>query len=254
MRRWTRAAAAVVTVAACSFTPLTNRVDLGSDDFVVFVGEGVDGNTDLFVSLASGGSVTQLTYTGSVEMLPRLSTEGGVLAFIRARDTTTSSPRALIMMNLLSASERRLDLPDDSGVPTALGWNADESAVYLRMPAGTWRIETPPAPMQMIPVPGPEMLVADTAVATWLGAARFAQAVPCPDGGVCVTGPRGDTTQIAPQGVSPLRWGADSIAWFEGDNLIVRGLGPGPARRVTWRRAPANPRDASYAAALRPNP
>ncbi len=254
MKRWTSAAAAVIAVAACSFTPLTNRVDLGSDDFVVFVGEGVDGNTDLFVSLASGGSVTQLTYTGSVEMLPRLSSDGGVLAFIRARDTTAGAPRALIVMNLLSASERRLDLPDDSGVPTALGWNADGTAVYLRAPTGTWRIAAPPAPLQMMSVTGPEMLIADTAVGTWLGAARFAEAVQCPDGGVCVTGPRGDTTKIAPQGASPLRWGADSIAWFEGDNLIVRGLGPGPARRVTWRRAPANPRDASYVGAVNRQP
>lgn len=254
MTRWTRAAAAVVAVAACSFTPLTNRVDLGSDDFVVFVGEGVDGNTDLFVSLASGGSVTQLTYTGSVEMLPRLSSDGGVLAFVRARDTTEKSPRALIMMNLLSASERRLDLPENSGVPTALGWNDDGTAVYLRQTTGTWRVAAPPAPLSMDAVTGAELLAADTAVGTWLGTARFAEAVPCPDGGVCVTGPRGDTTKIAPQGASALRWGADSIAWFEGDNLIVRGLGPGPARRVTWRRAPANPRDASYAGAVSHNP
>ncbi len=251
MKRWTSAAAAVIAVAACSFTPLTNRVDLGNDDFVVFVGEGVDANTDLFVSLASGGSVTQLTYTGSVELLPRLSPDGGVLAFVRARDTTAGSPRALIVMNLLSASERRLDLPDNSGVPTALGWSTDGAAVYLRMPAGTWRIAAPPAPQQLIAVTGAEMLVADTALGAWLGTARFAEAVSCPGGGVCVTGPRGDTTEIAPRGASPLRWGADSVAWFEGDNLIVRGLGPGPARRVTWRRAPNNPRDATYASALR---
>lgn len=251
MRRWIRAAAVGMTLTGCSFTPLTNRVDLGKDDFVVFVGEGVDGKTDLFVSLASGGSVTQLTYTGALEMLPRLSSDGGVLAFIRARDTTARSPRALIVMNLLSASERRLDLPDDSGTPTALGWNADGTEVYLRMPTGTWRVAAPPAPLEMIAVTGAELLVADTAVGTWLGAARFAEAVPCLGGGVCVTGPRGDTAAIAPRGTSPLRWGADSVAWFEGDNLIVRGLGPGPARRVTWRRAPNNPRDATYASALR---
>ncbi|MBA2292196.1 MAG: PD40 domain-containing protein [Gemmatimonadales bacterium] len=250
MRRWTRAAVTVTVLAAataCSFTPLTNRVELGSDDFVVFVGEGVDGNTDLFVSLSSGGSVTQLTYTGSVEMLPRLSPDGGVLAFFRSRDTTAGSPRALIVMNLLSASERRLDLPDGSGIPTALGWNADGTAIYLRLSTGTWRVAAPPAPQEMIAVTASELVAADTALGTWLGAARFAEAVACPGGGVCVTGPRGDTTEIAPQGAGPLRWGADSIAWFEGDNLIVRGLGPGSARRVMWRRAPANPREASYA-------
>lgn len=250
MKRWTSAAAAVIAVAACSFTPLTNRVDLGNDDFVVFVGEGVDGNTDLFVSLASGGSVTQLTYTGSVEMLPRLSPDGGVLAFFRSRDTTAGSPRALIVMNLLSASERRLDIPDGSGVPTALGWSADGTAVYLRLRTGTWRVAAPPAPQQLITVTGAELLAADTAVGTWLGTTRFAEAVLCPGGGVCVTGPRGDTIEIAPRGASPLRWGADSVAWFEGDNLIVRGLGPGPARRVTWRRAPNSPRDATYAPGL----
>ncbi len=254
MTRWLYLPAAMLAVAACSFTPLTNRVDLGNDDFVVFVGEGVDGRTDLFVSLASGGTVTQLTYTGSVESLPRLSANGDVLAFIRARDTAAASPRALIVMNLLSASERRIDVPAEAGPPTALGWSVDASTLYLRTSAGTWVVAAPPAPLELIAVADGDRAAADTALGAWLGTARFAQAVACPDGGVCITGPRGDTTMIAPEGRGAFRWGADSVAWFEGDNLIVRGLGPGSARRVTWRRAPANARDGSYAGAVNRKP
>ncbi len=252
---WPRAVALTAIVAAgvvgCSVSPIANRVKIGEEDFVVFAGDGVDGRSDLFVSLANGGTVTQLTFTTPLEMLPRLSPEGGVLAFVRARDSLPSSPRTLVVMNLLNGAERDIALPDSAGKPQALGWARELGVFYVRTDrATTWRVTTPPLALAVTSVPAGEQVAADSALATWLGEPRFARAVACPAGGVCVIGPSGDTTTLAANGQGVLRWGADSVAWFEGTDLIVRSLGPGPARRVLWRRVPARPREATYAAAM----
>ncbi len=237
--------AGALLLAACSFSPLTNRIKVGEDDIVVFVAEGVDGNTDLFISPTSGGTPTQLTYTGATEMLPRLSPDGGVLAFVRARDTLGGGAR-LIAMNLINGNERSVTLPGDVGRPVALGWGTGAGTLYLRTETGTWKADAPPAAFALARVADSDPS-ADTALAVWLGEPRFARAEPCAAGGVCVIGAGAATTTVARDGTGALRWGMDSVAWFEGPNLIVRGLGPGPARRVTWRKAPSRPRDATYA-------
>lgn len=236
---------ACALLAACSFSPLTNRIKVGDDDIVVFVAEGVDGNTDLFISPTAGGTPTQLTYTVAVEMLPRLSPDGGVLAFVRARDSLGGGAR-LIAMNLLNGNERSVTLPDDIGRPLALGWGTAPGSLYLRTTTGRWKADAPPAPFTVARLAGADP-AADTALAVWLGEPRFARAEPCAAGGVCVIGAAAETTIVSRDGTGALRWGMDSVAWFEGPNLIVRGLGPGPARRVTWRKAPERPRDATYA-------
>lgn len=236
---------ATLMVGACSFSPLTNRVKVGEEDLVVFVGEGVDGNTDLFVSPTAGGTPTQITYTVAVEMLPRFSVDGGALAFLRARDSAGGGAR-LIVMNMLNGNERSVTLPSDAGTPIALGWSAVPGVLYLRTSTGTWKAVAPPAPFTVERL-AESSAAADSALAVWLGDPRFALGMEC-GGAVCVVGAGGDTTVVARDGVGPLRWGMDSVAWFEQGNLIVRSLGPGPARRVTWRGAPSNARDATYAA------
>ena len=75
---------------------------------------------------------------------------------------------------------------------------------------------------------------------------RFARVITCASGGVCAVGPRVDTTVLSTAGRDPLRWGADSVAWFEGDGMVIRSIGPGTVRRMLWKRPPAHPRDGSY--------
>jgi hypothetical protein len=237
--------AALVVFAACSFSPLTNRIKVGEEDVVIFVGEGPDGNTDLFASNASGGTPTQLTYTVAVELLPRITSDGGVLAFIRSPDTTGVGGR-LVLMNLLNGNERSVALPDGIGTPTALGWSTAQDAIYLRTVNGTWRTAAPPARMTLTAVSGAALASADSALSVWLGEPRFARALQC-GSDVCAIGTGGDTMVLGRSASHPLRWGRDSVAWFERNNVIVRGLGPGPARRVTWRKAPRDARDATYA-------
>ena len=237
-------AALTLMIGACSFSPLTNRIKVGEEDIVVFVGEGADGNTDLFVSNTAGGTPTQLTYTVAVETLPRLTADGGMLAFVRARDAAGDGAR-LVVMNMLSATERSIELPASAGTPTALGWSPSGDALYVATSSAMWRTPAPPAALEISPVNSGDP-TADSSLTAWLGEPRFARAIPCGQS-VCVIGPSGDTTEIARGGSGGMRWGSDSVAWFEDNVLVVRGLGPGPARRVTWRKAPANARDATYA-------
>ena len=95
-------------VAACNLSPLSNRIKVGEEPIVVFIGEGVDGNTDLFVVPASGGSIMQLTFTPLHESMPRLNTRGDIVAFLRARDSAATTPTEVVIMNMLNGAERAL--------------------------------------------------------------------------------------------------------------------------------------------------
>ena len=246
-RRGLPIAAALAVASGCGFSPLSNHIKVGQEDIVVFVGEGITGSTDLFVSSAAGGTPTQLTFTVAAEVRPRITPDGGMLAFVRARDTAATTTPTLVVMNLVNASERSVELPDTAGAVINIGWSNDLQTIHVRTVKGNWKVTAPPTPMSVTPVPGADA-AADSALQVWLGEPRFARAIGCVDG-VCVIGASGDTASLAAHGRDPMRWGTDSVAWFENDDLIVRGLGPGPARRVTWRKAPANPRDATYSRA-----
>ncbi len=113
----TVALAAVAFVSACSFSPINHRIKIGEESFIVFVGEGIDHNTDLFAVPANGGSVAQITFTPLVEKGPRLSPTGEVVAFLRMRDTIPGTPRNVVLMNLLSGGEAAVALPADAGAP-----------------------------------------------------------------------------------------------------------------------------------------
>jgi hypothetical protein len=238
----------VLLLAACTLSPLQSRVDVGEDPFVLFLAEGTNGDTDLFVVEPGGGRVTRVTFTPLVEMSPRLSRQGGMVAFIRAADTTIASPRDVVVMNLINGAERKLDIPDNIGQPMRLAWSHDESALYLQTPTSTWRVAAPPAVTVAVEVAGAELVTADSAFAVMLGDPAFAVAAPCGSGGICVTGPNGEPNTLSTTGTGALRWGNDSLAWFDNDVLVVRPLGPGPARQVEWAAGQVrNPREASYA-------
>jgi hypothetical protein len=246
--RATAAIAAVALVSGCSFSPINHRVKVGEEPFIVFVGEGIDHNTDLFAVPAGGGSVAQVTFTPLVERSPRLSPDGEFVAFIRMRDTIRGAPRTVVLMNLLGGGEATLALPPDAGAPTMVGWSTDGHTLYIRTDHGDWQAASPPAATLVATVPIAESARVDSALDVWLGEPRFARVISCAAGGLCIVGPKGDTTALAPQGRDPMRWGTDSVAWFQENGMIVRSLGPGRERRVTWTNGPEHPRDATYAA------
>lgn len=238
----------VLLVASCNLSPLMNRIEIGEEPIVVVVGEGTDGRTDLFAVNAGGGALSQLTFTNQVEQSPRLTAGGAVLAFLRMRDTLPGTAREVVMMNLLSGTERNYTLPADAGQPASLGWDDAGATLYVATDRGRWAINAPPQDPNLREV-APDDAMADTALTLWLGRPRFARAITC-GAGVCAVTARGDTMMLTAEGREPFAWGTDSLAWFEGAHLTVRSLGPGVTRRVEWSRAPSAVRDGAYAAGV----
>lgn len=231
--------------AACSLSPVHRKIAVGEEAFVVFVAEGSNGHTDLFASVAAGGTPVRLTFTTLAEELPRLSPAGDVVAFARSRGDLPA--RDLVVLNLLNGAERLLELPEEHGAITAIGWRDDGTAVYVATGEQAWHVTAPPARLQVTLLSGPGADSARTAFTTRLGTPVFATAAPCEDGGICVTGPSGEPARIAASGTGPFRWGSDSVAWFDAGELVIRPLGGGTARRMDWGPAVGNPRQGSYA-------
>ncbi len=220
---------------------------MGHDPYFVIVGEGIDHHTDLFAVPADGGDVAQFTFTPLTESDPQLTPNGDVVAFLRSNDAMPTTPPRVVLMNLLSGGELPVHLPDSAGVPVALAWNDDASLLYVRTTRGLWETAARPGATTVTRVVTADTARADTMLTVWLGAPRFARAIACAGGGVCVIGPRGDTADIAPEGHDPVRWGGDSVAWIEHGALKVRSLGPGVGRRITWNRGPDHPRQPTFA-------
>jgi hypothetical protein len=237
-------AALPAATVACGFSPISHRIKVGEEPYFVFVGEGVDGHTDLFTALPGGGTVYQLTFTPVPEALPRLAPGGGLVAFVRGDDTLPATLRHVVVMNLFDGNEGRADLDNGAGPVEALAWAGDGKALYARAGGVEWRIAVPPASAPPLRVTGAAV---DSALEVWLGNPPFARAISCPGGGVCVIGSRGDTATLADEGHDPMRWGGDSVAWIEGADVVVRPLGPGRARRIALDQPPGHMRQGSYA-------
>lgn len=229
----------------CSLSPLHRKIKVGQEPFVVFLATGTDGKPDLFASHPTGGTPVRLTFTAMAEMLPRLTSRGDMVAFIRERND--QGGHDLVVMNLLSGAERLLELPAEAGTIHALGWNHDHTAIYLQGTSNRWRVTAPPAPISIELLDGDAAVAADSVLMVLLGEPAFARAEGCVDGGVCVLGPSGTPMQMSATGHAPFRWGSDSLAWFEEDRIMVRSLGPGTPRRLTWTGGVAEPREGSYA-------
>jgi len=249
------AAAAAVTLllSGCGLSPLSHHISVGSEPFVIFVGEGIDQHTDLFAVAAGGGGVFQVTFTPLIEEHPRLNPTGSIVAFLRMHDTLPATHRDIVLMDLATGAEALPVLPPGSGRPLDLAWNAAGTSLYVRTDHGVWQSPAPPRPSSFVPVAAAERPAADSSLDLWLGRPRFARVIGCAAGGLCIVGPKGDSTALAPAGAGPIRWGDDSVAWFENSAIVVRSLGPGRLRRVTWQNSPQHPRDASYAAGAAPH-
>jgi hypothetical protein len=236
--------------AACSFSPLANRIDIGEEAFVVLVATGPEGMTDLHAVPAGGGTTARITFTSLVESHPALSRGGDVVAFLRGTGSLPDTPRDLVVMNLLNGAERTLPTPADVGRIDRLAWSDDGTQLLLATATGTWAIAAPPAEPVATQLDGEAREVADSALATWLGRPRFARAFNCPaDQGVCLVGPSGDTAVLTARGRDPFAWGRDSVGWFEGDAMYVRSLGPATPRPVSLGQGgPSGARQGTYAA------
>jgi len=232
--------AIALIVTGCSVSPLTNKIKVGEEPFVVGVGEGSDGFTDLYAALAMGGNFFRLTFNRAEERHPRLSPEGTSVAF--ARRNTTAEPWSLVVLDLRSNREAATPLPKALGEPEAIGWSGDGSRVVVR---GTGSMVTPAPPLALWlrPVSLDSANWADSVISELLGDPPSARIGRCEEE-ACVIG-GADTTRLA--GVTgPIRWGADSIAYMGSTGWEIRPLAGGRVRRPEWKLMPANLREMTY--------
>jgi hypothetical protein len=241
---WRWLAWLAIAVSGCGLSPIDHRIRLGEEPFVVFVAEGSDGNTDLFTTTTGGGHVYQLTFTRVIERAPALAGGGQMVAFLRFRDSLPGTPRDVVVMNLENGAEKIIPLPATAGLPRALGWGAGDRVVYIRTDSGFWQANVPPSGMAATAIPDPDVAIANQAIGAWLGQPPFAEAIACATG-LCIVGRAHDTSTLNPTGHDPMRWGSDSVAWFEGNEIVVRPLGTGRARRIRLLEGPANAREGS---------
>lgn len=228
---------------------------MGEEAFAVIVGEGPDGQTDLFALPPQGGEAVRLTFNRPREGAPSLHPSGTAIAFLRRPPgTTDSAPATLVLMNLVNSAERTADLPVAIGIPRRIGWARDGGAVFVLGDSGVARSPAPPAPLAftLVEVLGPGWAEADTATSVLLGEPAFARVETCARD--CITSAAMPWCVVTPDGkrqelgriVSPFRWGADSLAYVENGALMIRPLGGGVARRGEWSRGPERPREGTY--------
>ena len=241
----------VAPPAANTFYPLKNRITPGIDPFVVFVADGQMGAGELWAGQGGGGAVYQLTYTLGDEDAPALAPSGGVLAFTRATTRADSAGRRIWFMNLVSGNEREIPALPDSAVPISLAFSDDGATLYARTTKGLWSISAPPAASSPRRLAASDSLRADSALTVYLGDPRFARIGPCLRHArtLCAFPPGHNEAPLQEGGFDPVHWGADSIGYFVGDQLLVRGGAGGRVRALTWAHMPAGPRRPTFAPA-----
>lgn len=234
----------LLLATACSFSPVSRKFEPGQEPLIVFSGTGRGTAVDLFAVSPDGGDPVQFTFTQLRESMPRLSSRGEVVAFVRDRGGQPGED--LVVMNLLSGAERVLELPGNAGAIEALGWSSDDAFIYVRTATDTWQVSAPPAPVDVIMLQSPHP-AADSAFTVILGAPAFATAKECEGGGICVTGPSGEPSRIHQSGTRPFRIGGDAIGWINEGKIELRSLGPGAVRQLDWRDTTIRAIEATYA-------
>ncbi len=240
------AVALILAATACesALPPLRKVGEVGRDPVVLFVGGDGAGQGDLFAVPTSGGEATQLTFSSVSESRPALSPDGGAVAFLRTSGDSTRG--AVWVMNLVSGAEREVELPRGAGAPTRVGWVADGGSIVVATTGGLYRAPAPPEKRGAVPVPPAERAAAESALSVLLGSPAFARVTLCdrPED-LCVVGDTGAPELLAKGARDGARWGSDSVAYFIGDELLVRPLGPGRERTVELKHPPAGPREAT---------
>jgi hypothetical protein len=243
-----RHAAGLLLLAACegSFLPLRGKFEVGHDPMVVFVGGDAPAGGDLYAVSTSGGRAIPITFSTVDEMRPALSPDGSAVVFLRAGSLTDSAPASVWVLNLINGAERQVELPEDAGPPEQAGWTDGGRALVVRAGGRLYRAEAPPAEGAARRLPVDQRASAESALAVLLGRPAFARAVPCANPeDLCVVGDTGSPALFARGAREPARWGDDSVAYLEGDRLMVRPLAAGRARQVEWSALPARPRQLS---------
>ncbi|MEP7327234.1 MAG: hypothetical protein ABI836_14885 [Gemmatimonadota bacterium] len=228
-----------------SLSPLANRLEVGSDSYVIFEAAGEDGQGDLYAAPAGGGPVYPVTFSRAHETAPALSPDGTMLAYIRAPRETDSAGFRVWIMNLLNGSER--ELPESpAGAPRRVAWSKDGQRVFVRTSGGDLVASAPPASTSLQPASGALQLTADSAFRVLLGDPPFAIVTRCRnDAGLCVPAHSGSEQVLAPGGRDPFQWGGDSVGYFVGDDIEIRPLAGGATRRLNWASAPDRPKRAT---------
>jgi hypothetical protein len=245
---------AVLSVSGCELSPLSNKIPIGEVSIVVLVGDGAGGQSDLYTLRAEGGEVVRLTFTRLLEYAPAFHPGGGAVAYLRRPEgASDSAPARLVVLNLVNLAERDVELPGVIGAPRRVGWGKGGAILYVLGDAGIAWSPAPPTAKRFAPVDTPaDWASADSATSVLLGTPPIGRVVPCDPERLssearawCVISGEGKRQELG-RVVTPFRWGSDSLAFFEGDQLLVYPLGGGRPRRMEWSRVPENPRDAAY--------
>jgi hypothetical protein len=237
------AIAASLVLAACErgYLPLGGRFEVGRDPMVIFVGGDAPAGGDLYALQADGGRAIPITFSVVGELRPSLSPEGGQVAFLRGASLTDSMPASVWVLNLISGAERQVPVPLGTGPPERVGWR--DGALVVGTRGGIYRVPAPPADGKPTLLAGPTRAAAESSLAVLLGSPVFARVVPCDDpADLCVVGDSGAPALLAEEASDAARWGDDSVAYLSGGRLVVRPVGPGHPRVVTWSGVPARPR------------
>ena len=238
---------AVLVFAACrgTLSPLSNRIKVGQEPFLVVVADGEDGLGDLFASSTGGGMAWQLTFTRVDERLPALSRDGISLAFVRSRAPGDTTGVHISVMNLLNGAERQLELPAGMRADE-LAWSADGSRFYARSETLLLESAAPPARTGFAPVAAVGRAAAESAFVVLPGTPPTVAVERCADGdGLCVRLGGGGVVPLAAGGSGPLRWSGDSVAYQDGGVFVVRPLSGGRTRTLTWDPPLQHPRQAT---------
>ena len=237
-------AGVVLALGGCRISPLTNKISVGREPFVVLVGQDQADQTDLFAGSAGGGEMFQLTYTRDPERLPMLDPIGVQLAFLRE---DRRGEVWLVVMNLFNTAERETSVPTAAGPVERVAWNHDGTRLYLRTGTGLFSTPAPPARLALAPLieGSSEAEAADSALSILLGDPPFAAVVSCPDGALCIRAGTEDTP-LTVDGRDPLRWTGDSVGYLVDQAVVVRPLGPGRSRRLEWSQMPTGIRQPTH--------
>lgn len=238
----------LVLLATGCITPLSNKIDVGNEAFIVVVGEGADGNVDLFAAPADGGSFRQLTYSRVAEDLPRLGPTGTSLAFVRERSESepAGAPTMVVVMNLSRGTEVEGALPAGSSPVSRLGFTSAGDTVVARAGEDRW-VAAVASPLGWTRAEAGAAQALDSLLSEQVGDPAFATVARCGSGtGFCVVTRQGEETALDPRAEDVCRWGPDALGYVVDGRIEVRPLGGGRLRQPTWAATPAKVRHPTH--------